>query len=72
MGRNFARIKAGFGFNSIILVIPWREFQPGIWEICTMSRFRQAQFVAVSEVQRMITGLMVTLPGSVMLLDYRR
>ena len=35
MGANFARIKAD-GFNSIILVIPWREFQPGIWEICTM------------------------------------
>ena len=28
MGANFARIKAD-GFNSIILVIPWREFQPG-------------------------------------------
>ena len=27
MSANFAKIKAD-GFNSIILVIPWREFQP--------------------------------------------
>ncbi len=33
MGTNFARIKAD-GFNSIILVIPWREFQPGDMGIC--------------------------------------
>ena len=58
MGANFARIKAD-GFNSIILVIPWREFQPG--DMGNM--YNEAAFAKLDQVMKCADdhGLMVTL-----------
>ena len=58
MGTNFARIKAD-GFNSIILVIPWREFQPG--DMGDM--YNEAAFAKLDQVMKCADdhGLMVTL-----------
>lgn len=58
MGANFARIKAD-GFNSIILAIPWREFQPG--DMGNM--YNEAAFAKLDQVMKCADdhGLMVTL-----------
>ena len=58
MGTNFARIKAD-GFNSIILVIPWREFQPGTMD----NMYNETAFAKLDQVMKCADdhGLMVTL-----------
>jgi 2-aminoethylphosphonate-pyruvate transaminase len=55
---NFTRIKAD-GFNSIILVVPWREFQPG--DMGNM--YNEAAFSKLDKIMKCADdhGLMVTL-----------
>ena len=55
---NFTRIKAD-GFNSIILVVPWREFQPG--DMGNM--YNEAAFAKLDKIMKCADdhGLMVTL-----------
>lgn len=58
MDENFARIKSD-GFNSIILVIPWREFQPG----SIGENYNEAAFAKLDKVMQSAAdhGLLVTM-----------